>query len=189
AVARRAATVSDIVTTSMRTSSARGPRLKSPSRPFLFLTLIPVDGGGKIGATTRGARDGLRDGSRSGNGTGHRPRSRRPTPRGVREPVARRIGLPLAWETRGDERIRDRLKDARRAPAETDRRGPPPASVRGALHRLLSDGAGLGRVPRLDRRRDGSAVDRDGPVPDGHVGIVAHVARGPVLQQRRPLRP
>ncbi|TLZ83626.1 MAG: divalent-cation tolerance protein CutA, partial [Methanobacteriota archaeon] len=32
----------------MRTSSSRGPRLKSPSRPFLFLTLIPVDGGGKM---------------------------------------------------------------------------------------------------------------------------------------------
>src|SRR6266480_1875710 len=94
----------------------------------------------------------------------------------------------LAREAPGDERIRARLQDACRAPAETDRRGPPLASVRGAVHRLLPDGAGPGRIPRLDRHRDGSAIERDRPVPDGHVGVVAHVARGPVLQERRPLR-
>src|SRR5207247_9809892 len=101
---------------------------------------------GEDGAATRGVRVGLRAGSRSGDGTGHRPSSPRPTPRSVREPVARRIGVSLAWETRGDERIRDRLQDARRAPAETDRRGPPPASVRGALHRVLPDGDGARRM-------------------------------------------
>src|SRR5213076_1926363 len=40
-VARRAATVSDIVTTGMGPSYPRGRPLKRPSRPFLFLTLIP----------------------------------------------------------------------------------------------------------------------------------------------------
>src|SRR5437016_2372733 len=36
------------------------------------------------------------------------------------------------------------------------------------MHRLLPDGAGPRRISRLDRRRDGSAIDRDGPVRIRH---------------------
>src|SRR5438445_2427634 len=53
------------------------------------------------------------------------------------------------------------------------------------MHRLVSDGTGVAGISRLDRRGDGSAIDRDRTVSDRHLCVATHVARGGVLQELR----
>src|SRR5207249_9046031 len=123
-VARRAATVSDIVTTGIVTSRTRGPPDKRPSNPFLFLTLIAKGGAKSDAPSTDSARDGLRDRAGPRDRPDDRSGRRRETARGVRQLLAGRIEVLVGGNAGGDARVRHHPQDPAVACAEIDRRRP-----------------------------------------------------------------